>query len=298
MNMLVFSQNSDTVTLLTSYTQASATGSLTSSTGALAAQSLPSTTTNCAANPFSRPVAAVFSTDDNTAYVLSSGPANGGTQAMVTVLNMSQTLLMANQTQPPLPTIKQCINVNGANVGLLQGTQLYVAGAVTPTPCSTDPTQTCQQGALTVLDTSTNPVTITAAAPFGQSAPNLLPGVLTFDGTNLWIGSTGCQIPTAAQANANPAAAYGCLALYFPGSPVSSLNPQSNTLSSTLSDATDDVTGMVWLQPFNERNIMYVIEGGALQVYDNSFHNLTTTVLNQTGLDIVGQAVDAEAVKN
>jgi hypothetical protein len=43
---------------------------------------------------------------------------------------------------------------------------------------------------------------------------------------------------------------------------------------------------------------MYVIEGGALQVYDNSFNNLTTTVINQTGLFITGQAVGAEAVKN
>jgi hypothetical protein len=65
-----------------------------------------------------------------------------------------------------------------------------------------------------------------------------------------------------------------------------------------LTDQTDDITGMVWLQPFNGRNIMYVIEGGALQVYDNSFNNLTTTVINQTGLFITGQAVGAEAVKN
>jgi hypothetical protein len=69
-------------------------------------------------------------------------------------------------------------------------------------------------------------------------------------------------------------------------------------LPGVLTDLTDDVTGMVWLQPFNKRNIMYVIEGGALQVYDNYFNNLTTTVLNQTDLDIVGQAVDAMAVKN
>jgi hypothetical protein len=303
-NMLVFSQNSDTVTLLTSYTQASATGTLTSSTGTLNPQPLPSSSSsapNCSAAAFSRPVAAVFSSDDMTAYVLSSGPANGGTQAMVTVLDMSPSLNTADQAVPSPPTIKQCINVSSANVGLLQGTLLYVAGAATSTPCSTDPTQMCQQGALTVIDTSaliaSNPV------PFGQSAPNLLPGVLTFDGTNLWIGSTGCQIPTTAQVLANPATGYGCLALYSPGSPVSSQNPRPNTLVPTdapggLTDTNDDVTGMVWLQPFNGRDIMYVIEGGALQVYDNSFNNLTSTVLNQTGLDIVGQAVAADAVKN
>jgi hypothetical protein len=289
MNMLVFSQNSDTVTLLTSYTAASSAETLISSTGTLTPQPLPSSSSapNCSTT-FSRPVAAVFSSDDTTAYVLSSGPANGGTQAggtqpataMVTVLDMTQTLLTAAQALPTLPNIVQCINVSGANVGLLQGTQLYVAGAAIQS-CSSGQ---CQQGILTVIDTSA----LTASSPvtFGPSAPNLLPGVLTFDGTNLWIGSTGCQVSSGAA---------GCLSLY---SPANSQILATNFLPGGLTDQTDDITGMVWLQPFNGRNIMYVIEGGALQVYDNSFNNLTTTVINQTGLFITGQAVGAEAVKN
>ncbi len=74
-NMLAFSQNSDTVTLVTS-----TAGALTSSTGTLTEQALPSVAANCGtANCFSRPVAAVFSADDTTAYVLSSGPVNGAT---------------------------------------------------------------------------------------------------------------------------------------------------------------------------------------------------------------------------
>ncbi len=92
-NMLVFSQNCDTVSLVTS-----TAGALTSNTGTLTAQrsaqrSTPIAPTIC----FSRPVAAVFSSDDTTAYVLSSGPVNGGTQAMVTVLDMTQTLQTAAQ---------------------------------------------------------------------------------------------------------------------------------------------------------------------------------------------------------
>jgi hypothetical protein len=283
-NMLVFSQNSDTVNLVTS-----STSTLTSSTGTLTPQPLLSSSSapNCSTT-FSRPVAAVFSSDDTTAYVLSSGPANGGTQAggtqpataMVTVLDMTQTLLTAAQALPTLPNIVQCINVSGANVGLLQGTQLYVAGAAIQS-CSSGQ---CQQGILTVIDTSA----LTASSPvtFGPSAPNLLPGVLTFDGTNLWIGSTGCQVSSGAA---------GCLSLY---SPANSQILATNFLPGGLTDQTDDITGMVWLHPFNGRNIMYVIEGGTLQVYDNYFNNLTTTVINQTGLFITGQAVGAEAVKN
>jgi hypothetical protein len=287
-NMLAFSQNSDTVTLVTS-----SAGALTSSTGALTAQPLPNSTTNCSAT-FSRPVAAVFSSDDHTAYVLSSGPVNGGTQAMVTVLDMTPSLLSSQQVPPQvpptLPTVVQCLNVSGANVGLLQGTQLYVAGA-SLTPCSSDATQTCQQAVLTVIDTSTNKAS--SPVTFGQSAPNLVPGVLTFDGTNLWIGSTGCQVS---------AGALSCLSLYSPGNGQILTNPVpciSNTGSSCslLTDQTDDVTGMVWLQPFNKREIMYVIEGGELLIYDNAFNLLTQNDSQIVVVDIIGQAGDVKAVK-
>jgi hypothetical protein len=53
---------------------------------------------------------------------------------------------------------------------------------------------------------------------------------------------------------------------------------------------------MVWLKPFNKREIMYVIEGGELLIYDNSF-NLLTQNGSQIVVDIVGQAVDVKAVK-
>ncbi len=157
-------------------------------------------------------------------------------------------------------------------------------------PCTSDATQTCQQGVLTVINTSTNAVT--GSVPFGQSAPNLVPGVLTFDGTNLWIGSTGCQVSAGAPS---------CLSLYSPVTGQVSTNQVpcisgSGSACSVLSDQTDDVTGMVWLQPFNKRQIMYVIEGGELLIYDNAL-NLLTQNGSQIIVDIVGQAGDVKAVK-
>ena len=153
-NMLVFSQNSDTVNLLNVVLNGEVTA-LTSSTGTLTAT--PVSGANCT---FSRPVAAVFSDDDKTAYVLSSGPMNGGTQAMVTVLNMTPSLAANEQSAPATPTCVQAIPVSAANVGLLpdistgtSGTQLYVAGAQ-PAACTGSATGTCQQGVLTVIDTS------------------------------------------------------------------------------------------------------------------------------------------------
>ncbi len=282
-NLLVFSQNSDAVTLVNN-----TGGALTSSTGTLTSTLVNGGTTNCTASSFSRPVAAVFSDDDTTAYVLSSGPANGGTQAMVAVLDM---------TQSP-PACVQTLPVSGANVGLLpdtstgaQGTTLYVAGMIT-TPCTSDATQTCQQGVLTVIDTSTN--TASNPVPFGPTAANLLPGVLTFDGTNLWIGSSGCQVSVNAP---------GCLSIYFPATqqvltnPVPCIQNNSSTCE-VFNDATDDITTMVWLQPFNGRKVMYVIEGGSLIAYNSNTSSLPTRVNTGTNyFNIVGQAVDAKAVK-
>jgi hypothetical protein len=277
-NMLVFSKDCDTVTLVNS-----STGFLTSNTGTLTSTVLPSGTASCGATTsFSRPVAAVFSADDSTAYVLSSGPVNGGTQPMVTVLDM---------TQKP-PAVVKTLNVGGANVGLLQGTKLYVAGAATQA-CSSDATQTCQQGVLTVIGTITN--TVTNSVAFGQDAPSLMPGVLTFDGTNLWIGSTGCQVSAGAPS---------CLSMYLPASgqvltnSVPCVTGSGSTCTVLTPPTGDDVTGMVWLQPLNGRNIMYVIEGGELLLYDNTFANVvvqgsSTNVV----VDIIGQAVDIKAAK-
>ncbi len=116
-----------------------------------------------------------------------------------------------------------------------------------------------------------------------------MPGVLTFDGTNLWIGSTGCQVSVGAS---------GCLSQYLPGNSVGS-QIQTNVLSGVTTPVNgDDVTGMVWLKPFNNRNIMYVIEGGELLLYDNTFANLVVAgSSSNVVVDIVGQAVDAKAAK-
>jgi hypothetical protein len=279
-------------------------GGLASTTGTLTTTLVNGT--GCTASSFSAPVAAVFSDDDETAYVLSSGPANSatpGAQAMVTVLDM---------TQSP-PACVQTLPVSAANVGLLpntstgtQGTKLYVAGTQpTPTPC-TNPSsanQMCQL-VLSVFDTTsptnisnTGTLSFSPVTPSLGAAPSISPKLLTYDGTNLWIGSTGCLIAANAP---------GCLSLYFPGNaadqqvltnPVPCVQNNGSTCE-VLSDATDDITGMVWLQPFNGRKVMYVIEGGSLIAYNSLTSSLPTRVNTGTNyFNIVGQAVDARAVK-
>lgn len=68
--------------------------------------------------PFDRPITAFFSTDDTIAYVVNCGAECGGTQASVSVLDMTKT--------PPV--ITSTVNVAGATVANLDSGTLYVAG--------------------------------------------------------------------------------------------------------------------------------------------------------------------------
>jgi hypothetical protein len=67
---------------------------------------------------FDRAYTAVFSSDSSRAYVLSCGKECGGTQAKVTILDMTTSV----------PTVVGSVNVEGATVALLNGSTLYVAG--------------------------------------------------------------------------------------------------------------------------------------------------------------------------
>lgn len=65
---------------------------------------------------FDHPTWAVFNSDDSKAYILSCGPECGGTQASVTVLDMTSNTPGASA------------NVSAATIGLLNNQNLYVAG--------------------------------------------------------------------------------------------------------------------------------------------------------------------------
>jgi hypothetical protein len=88
---------------------------------------------------FDHPVGGVFSSDDNTAYILNCGAECTGTAASVTALNM-------NSNAPGLS-----LSVDAATIGMLSGTTLYVAGTPPSTPCPSGTAgQTC--GTLSVID--------------------------------------------------------------------------------------------------------------------------------------------------
>lgn len=132
--ILVFSDNSDTVTLIN--TVAVGTG----------------------ANPisyisgFDRPVGAIF--NGSNAYILNCGPECGGTSAGVATLAMGS--LSVSSTVP----------VAGATTAYLAQNALYVAGSPPGRSCgSALPVASC--GVLSIISTSTNAVTGTATITDG-----------------------------------------------------------------------------------------------------------------------------------
>lgn len=96
--LLVFSDNSDSVTVIDTATKAVTV--------------VPG---------FDRPVWGVFSSDSNSAFIMNCGPECGGTTASVTVL----------ENLGGVPSLGANAVVSAATVGLLDGTTLYVAGTVT-----------------------------------------------------------------------------------------------------------------------------------------------------------------------
>jgi hypothetical protein len=228
---------------------------------------------------FDSPVYGVFSADGNTAYILNCGQQCGGTQASVQILNLG--------TTPP--TVGAVIPVNGATVGFLAGSTLYVAGKGTPTGplCASIPsagtTAATYCGTLDLVNLTTmqdpyynNPAT-ELAIPDGYH--NRID--MSVNG-QLFVGSYACT--NVGDVNNPQGEVRGCLAIYNTTNGAVVIPPDNG-----------DVTG---LQSFASRDVEYVAEGGELRVYDTRIDALlppndyieTGTIL------ITGYIVDVKAI--
>jgi hypothetical protein len=207
-----------------------------------------------------QPITAVFGTSNTQAFVLNCGAECGGTTASVVSLDFSGAT----------PTFSTNVVVPAATVGLLNGSSLYVAG--TPVPALTGPGAACPLsscGTLSVVNTTA----LTAAAPVpitdGQH------GKLAFANNRVYVGASGCTVDPGTAANT----VRGCLSIF-------------NTSSSTVKFPEEsafrqnfDVTG---LQPISNRNVIYVVQAGELDIFDEN----TDALAAITQLDIIGKAVD------
>ena len=272
--LLVFGgpgEHVDTLTVIDTATAAS-----TPATAAVQIGSTDCTNASLPSNCFDRPVYGVFSIDGSTAYIMNCGPECGGTTASVTVLDMTKA--------PPVPTTT--IPVDGASIGLLSGSALFVAGSPPGALCTCPPAKTCETPTTTATTCGRLEVINTAASPPAV----ITPGVVISDGyhnlmeltgnSKLFIGAVTCST--------------GCLTIY---------DTVANQPS--VDSITGDVTGIA---PITGRNVVYVVETvapgsldcvgqlpcvGKLRIYDAS---ASVPTLTPGQIDIVGKAVDVKEI--
>jgi hypothetical protein len=155
--LLVFSDNSDTVTVIATPLIGTATDPRSSITG------------------FDRPVWGIF-TSSATAYILNCGAQCGGTAAGVSIADVGAT------------TATSTIPVSAATFGLLSGSTLYVAGTPPGTnTCTGSVTAATTCGRLSAIDTNSMTVTASAIITDGYHARMQIS-----QNGQLFIGSYGC----------------------------------------------------------------------------------------------------------
>jgi hypothetical protein len=236
---------------------------------------------------FDHPVAAFFSSDDSTAYVLSCGAECGGQQASVQQFNLlTNTLVTSVPVCVPTPGVNpvQCAGPAAGSVAFVNGSTMYVAG--TPyTPgggpsqlCPAGTTQATYCGLLTIVNLNTMSVTNTAPIIITDGYHDVM--ALGPNG-QLFIGAHTCTeilppyLPPPAGTEVR-----GCLSIYNTLTTVVGSAPAGGIL---IPAENGDVTG---LQPIAKRNeevgqdqlaqhVVYVVqgqgvadEGGTLYIYD------------------------------
>ena len=214
---------------------------------------------------FDRPVGGFFS--GGNAYILNCGPECGGKQASVQILNLG--------TTPP--TAGPAVAVDGATIGFLSGSTLYVAG-VSPTNnlCTGETTTALTCGRLNIVDIGSMTVTSSAVITDGYH-DHIDMGL----GGQLFIGSYGCT--NVGNVNNVQGEVRGCLSIY-----------DTTNGNVTIPPDNGDVTG---LQGFSSRYVEYVVEGGRLRVYDTTKDSLLLNSFISNGTIIItGVITDVKAI--
>jgi hypothetical protein len=214
---------------------------------------------------FDRPVYGIFSTDGSTAYILNCGPECGGGQASVQTLDMA-TL-----------TVGTPLAVDGATIGWLSGSTLYVAGnSPANNLCTGQTTAAPTCGRLDIVDVGS--MSVTSSAVITDGYHNRID--MSSNG-QLFIGSHTCS--TVGNVSNPQGEVRGCLSIFNTTNAAVVIPPDSG-----------DVTG---LQSFSSRYVEYVAEGGNLRVYDTTKDVLLKNSIISTGtITVTGQIIDVKAI--
>jgi len=245
-HVLVFSDNSDTVTVISTILIGTNTDPRSYITG------------------FDRPVWGIF-TGNSSAFVMNCGAQCGGTAAGVSVVNLGAT--SPSSTTP----------VDAATYALLNNTTLYVVG--TPpgsNTCDGTPTAATTCGRLSIIDTAS--MTVAGSAVITDGYHDRMQ--ISQNG-QLYIGSHSCT-----NINVSGGEVRGCLSIF-----------NTTNGSIVIPPNNGDVTG---IQQITGRDIVYLIQNGALQIYDADTNQLqytpNNTQNNNGQVDIVGQLYDVKLV--
>jgi hypothetical protein len=208
-----------------------------------------------------QPFSAVFNTSETQAFILNCGAECGGTAASVVLADFTN----------PTATFSANIPVPGATVGLINGSNLYVAG--TPNPAPTGPGPGCpisRCGVLTVINATA--LTAGAQIPITDGDHEKI----AFANNRVYVGALGCTVEPGTAANT----VRGCLSIFNTSSSAAVFPTESSFRQDF------DVTG---LQPISGRNIIYVVQGSELDVFDTNTDTLAPGI---TQIDVVGKAFD------
>ena len=243
------------------------------------------------AGTYDRPVNVNFSLDGSTAYVLNSGPENGGNTASVSFLDMSQLNInlvpTAGVTAPsPMATLPAGVAnpvpiPGGVTASVADGTYLYLAGQQLQ---ASGPYKGLFAGNLTTLNLSTYAVSAPVSISDGTHTKLLLA-----DSNTIWIASSNCangvRFATAAaelasQGFTDQAGNYNCLTMATTGTatPPATIIPavvQSNVSSVTAVPVPypntnqnqyyyGSATGICWVQNFFK---VYTAYGGQIHAF-------------------------------
>ncbi len=215
-----------------------------------------------------QPISGVFGASDTQIFILNCagecGTSTGGVPNPPSVVPVTLNGFTAALGTP--------IPVPGATAGLFNGSSLYVAGTPQGANALTGPGPACplsRCGTLTVINTGS----LTAGTPVPIT--DGLHQTMALVNNKVYIGAATCTVDPGTAANS----VRGCLTIFNTGNS-STVFPEESSFRQNF-----DVTG---LQPISGRNVIYIVQGGELDIFDT-----TTDAKTATQIDVIGKAVDA-----
>jgi len=189
---------------------------------------------------------------------------------------------------PSLTLVGAPVAVDGATIGWLNGSTLYVVGtSATNNLCTGQPTAAATCGRLDVVDLGS--MTVTSSAVITDGYHDRID--ISNDG-QLFIGSHTCT--NIGNVNNITGEVRGCLSIFdttTPGNTTAIIPPDNG-----------DVTGFQTISRPGATNVgsdsvEYVAEGGNLRVYNTLTDTLLLDQFIETGtITIAGQIIDVKAV--